>query len=134
MGAAFYIVTEREVPGLDTFVNGKALAQAKPRQFDKLARDAGVRPLVEFFSISRQDAEAEAASLGVDLPDGEFPSEQWFTAEEGLVSIRGLLARLAAHPDAIREADQIRDDLRGFDSVLSSLATAGVRWHLAVDY
>ena len=134
MGVALFIVAEREVPGLDTFVNGKALGRAKPRQLDRLAQAAGVRPLGEFYSISPEEAVAAVEGFGGEMPAGGYPPERWFPAEDGLASVRGLLAHLAASPDAIREVDAIRDDLQQFQEVLSGLAAAGVGWHLAVDY
>lgn len=134
MGVALYIVAEREVPGLDTFVNGKALGRAKPRQLDKLARAVGVPPLAGYFSQSADEAASVAEEFGAEPPAGGFPPERWFPAEDGLVTVRGLQTHLAAAPNAIREAEAIREDLGQFERVLSALAAAGVGWHLAVDY
>lgn len=133
MGVALYIVAERAVPGLDTFVNGKALGRTKPRQLDKLAQAAGVPPLMGYFSVSPDEAAAVAEDLGAETPAGGFPPERWFPAADGLATVRGLQTHLAA-PNAVREAEAIREDLREFERVLSALAAAGVRWHLAVDY
>ncbi len=74
MGAALYIVLEQEISGLDATIDGKALSRAE----DKLAlaaRRLGVRPLMEFFSVSPEELS--------DLMDGEeidveIPAEQWF--------------------------------------------------------
>jgi hypothetical protein len=43
MGVALYIMPERDVDGLEVYVNGKALGRSD--QFDRLAERAGVRPL-----------------------------------------------------------------------------------------
>jgi hypothetical protein len=142
MGVALFIVPEREVEGLDTFVNGKALAHVD--DLDDLARAAGVRPLMEFFSQSRGDLLGLVGEEGDDgelhLPEGvEAPPEGWFDAGAGLETVRGLLRLLGETPEALGRttggftADGVVEDLRGFEEVLAGLAREGVRWHLAVD-
>jgi hypothetical protein len=145
MGVALYIATERAVEGLDTFVDGKALAQCRPaghkrgsgkasaRHLETLARNAGVRPLMEFFSASPDSLSDLIGEADEELPPIELPPEQWFPASEGLETVRGLIAYLADHPDAAEEVDRMLADLRGFEEVLGRLEGAGVRWHLAVD-
>lgn len=131
MGAALYIVLEREIEGLDSLVNGKALAKAS-EALKRLAHQVGVRPLMEFFS-------ADAGELGEFLADhdveaGEVPSEQWFSASDGLATVRALLSQarkggvgLASDPDVIT-------DLEEFERVLGEAERHQIRWHLAVDY
>jgi hypothetical protein len=132
MSVALFIVTEREVPGLETDVNGKALGRSN--RLDKLAKQAGVRPLMDFFSEDPEEAVEMAEELGRPVPAGGFPPVEWHTAVDGLVTVRGLLAYLAVHPDAIPKAADIADDLREFEQVLAGLEQVNVRWHLAVDY
>lgn len=136
MGVALFIAPERDVAGLDTFVDGKALAHA--RDLDGLARAAGVRPLMEFFSQSPDDLLSFLGEEGDDgelhLPEGfTAPPEEWFDAAAGLESVRGLLGHLAAHPEGVRSLDRVIEDLRQFEEVLAALAREGVRWHLGVD-
>lgn len=57
MGAAYFIVSEEPIEGFDTFVDGKALAHASD-QLDTLAEAAGVRPLMDFFSMDPQEVDA----------------------------------------------------------------------------
>jgi hypothetical protein len=145
MGVALFIVAERTVEGLDTFVDGKALARCRPagakerlgrasmRHLETLARQAGVWPLMEFFSEDPKSAYALIAEEGEEPPD-DLPPEQWFSAAEGLATIRGLLAYLTTHPDAAAEVDRLIEDLRQFEEVLSRLEEEGIRWHLAVDF
>ena len=92
MGVALFIVPEREVEGLDTFVDGKALAHVE--NLDDLALAAGVRPLMEFFSASPDDFLGVLGEEGDDgelhLPEGtESPPVEWFDAESGLATVRG---------------------------------------------
>jgi len=132
MGVALYIVEERKLPGIETHVNGKALGRSK--SLNKLARQAGVRRLMEFFSQDPEEAAAFIEDEGGEVPTGGFPAEQWFSCHEGSVTVRGLLTHLAANPTAARDAVAITEDLREFESILAKLAEAGVRWHLAIDF
>ena len=145
MGVALFIVAERPVDGLDTFVDGKALAHCRPadakraggrraaRHLEMLAHEAGVQPLEEFFSASPDDVRTLLDEED-DTPDGELPPEEWFPAADGVATVRGLLAYLTAHPDAAADVDRLIEDLRQFEEVLGQLDGAGVRWHLAVDF
>lgn len=126
MGAALYIVLEQEISGLDATIDGKALSRAE----DKLAlatRRLGVRPLMEFFSVSPEELS--------DLMDGEeidveIPAEQWFSPEEGLKTVEALLGEVNAKP----ELSDVKTDLQGFERVLREAVKHSVKWHLAIDY
>lgn len=132
MGVAFFIVPERDVAGLDVFVNGKALAHCD--RLDELMAQAGVRPLMEFFSQDPAEAAAFCEAEGVELPEDGFPPVDWYSADDGLATVRGLLAYLDANPSALADAENVVGDLREYETVLSALAAEGVRWHLAVDF
>ncbi|VTT97517.1 Uncharacterized protein OS=Acidobacterium capsulatum (strain ATCC 51196 / DSM 11244 / JCM 7670) GN=ACP_0151 PE=4 SV=1 [Gemmataceae bacterium] len=131
VGVALYIVAEREVPDVDTQVGGKALGRSN--NLDRLAVRAGVRPLMDYFSTDREQAAAHIEELGEEPPT-DIPEEAWFSAEDGLITVRGLLRHLEANPTAISDAAEVAGELREFEGVLVGLAAAGVRWHLAVDY
>ena len=55
MGAALYIALEKEIPGVDTMIDGKMLSRAE-KHLAQAAKRLGVRPLMEFFSISADEA------------------------------------------------------------------------------
>ena len=159
MGVAYFIVAEREVEGLDTFVNGKALARCP--YLGNLADEAGVRSLLDFFSMSEEDASAFLDDPDPEVAEPEsvwevFEPERWFDASEGLVTVRGLIAHLEAGPlelpddpipDEVAELlddlgptetwtpsqSEVLEDLREYEVVLEKLAAEGVRWHLAID-
>ncbi len=134
MSAAYYIVAEREVPGLDCFVNGKTLAHIPDRVLDRVSRQAGVRPLTEFLSSDPEEDAAFFEDEDMDPPPGGFPPEQWFDAADGLRTVRGLLTRVADLAAADRGyAEGVDEDLRQYLEVLVALERAGVRWHLAGD-
>src|SRR5262245_44246877 len=87
MGAAYFIVLARKIDGLDTTMNGKSLA-SHMESLDEAAVKIGVRPLSEFFSADPE----QMAGLMEDVGDVELPPLQQFSAQDGLTSVRALLA------------------------------------------
>jgi len=128
---ALFIVAEQAVDGVQPDVDGKALGRCS--QLDRLAKQAGVRPLMEFFSQDPAEAKSFLEGEGLPVPPGGLPREQWFPSDDGLVTVRALLAQLAANPRAVPNAAAVVADLQEFETVLAALAAAGTRWHLAVD-
>jgi len=127
MSVAWYIVLEKQIPGLDTFMNGKALAKAAEK-LDYLAKQHSVRPLMSFFSSSREQLLAFAGSEGVET--GTEIAETWFVAEEGLRTINLLLEKV--EENSVSEA--ARKDLLDFRRILETAKQHGTRWHLAIDF
>jgi hypothetical protein len=130
MSAAWYIVLERKIPGFDPFVNGKALARAGEK-LEKLAKAAGVTPLMKFFIASPDELAEFAADHGASLKGaGVESAEQWFSPGEGLKVVHVLLEAVEKQAgDA-----GVVSDLKEFQSVLETAQKHGVRWHLAVDF
>ena len=88
---SFYIVLEQQITDAGTFVNGNFLSRNKD-QLDKLTAPLGVPCLSDFFSISPE----EVASIAESAVDTSKIKEQWFSAEDGLRTIRALQNNLAA--------------------------------------
>ncbi len=124
MGAALYIALETILPGIDTMIDGKMLIKAE-KQLAKAAKRLGVRPLMDYFSVSADEA---ADLLGDEVAGIDIPAAQWFSAEEGLATVDELLAAGDASPE-FRAA---RDDLLECQRVLREAQKHGVRWHLAI--
>ena len=82
MGSAHYIVLERKIDGLDTMMDGKSLSR-HIESLDMAARQLGVRPLSEFFSIAPEQAAEFIECEGMDAGDLELPPLQRFSPEEG---------------------------------------------------
>ena len=117
MGAALYIVLERQIEGFNPFVNGKELSQEE-EELAANARDLGVTPLMDFYSTSEEEAE----EFGF-----EAAPEAWFTAEQGLATVNALLAH-------VQDKSAVVSDLQEFARVLEEARRHQVRWHLGVDY
>ena len=123
---ALYIVLENKAPGFDPFVNGKVLGQSENR-LAEIAGRLGVRPLMEFFSINPDESREFLNSEG--LSDIEVPGEQWFSAEDGLHTVRTILREVKN----LTDLEAVKADLLEFESVLQQAQAKGIRWHLAVD-
>ena len=126
MGAAYFIVLEREIDGLDSSMDGKSLS----RQIDALdaaARELGVRPLSEFFSADPEQLAEFMEGEGIDEGDFELPALEQFSVLEGLTTVRAL----AAHQ--VAQAEGVENDLRECERILSVTAEHGVGWHFEID-
>lgn len=127
MGAAFFIVLEREIDGLDTSMGGKSLSR-DVESLDEAARRLGVRPLSGFFSLDPEQAADFMEDEGMDVGDLELPSLHHFKAEDGLATVRALAAHSVAQPKGVAQ------DLQDCERILSAAAQHGVGWHFEVDF
>lgn len=145
MEESFFIVTDRPVGGTERygfggvgiFGVGAALtgclpvgAKDRPGRapmwyLEALAREAGVRPLVEFLS---EDPESGGRPNAAGEP--ELAQSQWFTAAEGLATVRGLLDYLTTHTESVAEVRCVIGDLRQLEQLLRRLEGERIRWHL----
>ncbi len=135
MAACFYIVVEGEDPGFDIFVNGQALARNEDA-LEKLAERLKVSPLLEYFSAD-ENSMAMLLEQGAGNPEwaDHLPETQWFSAADGLVTVRALIEFLTVTPLGMgSETRAIFSELREFERVLSKTAQHGLRWNLAVSW
>ena len=126
MGTAYYIALEKPIPDVDTMIDGKMLSKAE-KHLANTANRLGVRPLMDFFSTSADEA---ADLLGDDIADIDIPVAQWFSADEGLRTVDALLGEVDANPD-LKPA---KNDLLAVQRVLREAQKHGVKWHLAIDF
>jgi hypothetical protein len=122
MGAAYYIVLEREIDGLDTMMDGKALSRHM-ETLDETAQSLGVRPLSDFFSMAPEDI-ADVLGDADIIKDSRVSLEQ-YSAQDGLATIRVLLAQPEAQPAL--------HDLKECERVLAIAAEHNVGWHFQID-
>ncbi|NBV24604.1 MAG: hypothetical protein EBS05_22120 [Proteobacteria bacterium] len=127
MGAAYYIVLERELDGVKTDMDGKSLSRHMDA-LDEAARSLGVKPLSEFFSADPAEAAAFMADEGMEPDDLELPPLQHYTAADGLVTVRALVNHEAG------KADDVGQDLSDCERILTAADQHGIRWHFAVDF
>jgi hypothetical protein len=135
MSATLYIVVEGEDPGFDIFVNGRALARNEDA-LEKMAERLGVKPLLEFFSA---DENSMALLLEEGAGDPEWaktlPPPQWFSPEDGLITVCTLLDHLKSSPTALgTETPPVLREMEEFERVLRKTAQRQMRWQLAVSW
>jgi hypothetical protein len=135
MAASMYIVVEGEDPGFDIFVNGRSLARHEDA-LEKLALQLGVRPLIEFFS-----ADENSMSLLIEEGAGNpeimrrLPPPQWYSAADGLATVRALLDALAEEPQLLgSDGERVLSELHEYAVVLEKTQVRELRWHLAVSW
>jgi len=127
MGAAYFIVLEREIDGVQTSMNGKSLSRHM-KALDEAARQLGVRPLSAFFSADPVEMAAFMEGEGIEAGGVALPPLRQFTAQDGLTTVRAL----ATHPAA--QADGVTRDLEECERILTVAAQHGVGWHFEVDF
>jgi hypothetical protein len=135
MSASMYIVVEGEDPGYDIFVNGHALARNEDA-LEKLALRLNVKPLLEFFSAD-QNSMALLLEEGAGDPEWAktLPPPQWFSPEDGLVTVRSLLDYLQDAPTTLgTETEQVVNELIEYTQVLDKTVKHNLRWQLAVSW
>ena len=130
-----YIVVEGEDPGFDIFVNGHVIARNEDA-LEKLALRLNVKPLLEFFSA---DENSMTLLLEEGAGDPEWaktlPPPQWFSPEDGLVTVRALLEYLKESPTALgMETKQVISELTEYELVLAKTVERRLRWQLAVSW
>jgi hypothetical protein len=103
---------------------------------DALARQLGVTPLMDFFSLSKGDAESTAEDFGLEIEEIKTSAAHgnWFKPWEGLKTVRALLHHIEEDPAALRNAEAVTVDLRRFEEVLRDAEKAELDWHLGIDY
>ena len=132
MGVAIFIVPEREPEGLDTFVDGKALARVSDPSWDELCAQAGVQTIFTYVSMNPDELEALMEEGGIESPDG-LPPEEWFEPAVGLAWTRALSAHLRATPQALQDSAGVLEDLADYERIFEGLNAQGIRWHFQVD-
>lgn len=128
---SYYVILEREIPNFDAYVNGHGLSKDSDR-LEQLAKGIGVKPLLSFFSVSQEELisllnGAVSADLNI-----KSEKEQWFSAEDGLRTVRALMDSLQKTQSTARE--KLVSELREFERVLIVAHEQDIGGHLGIDY
>jgi hypothetical protein len=131
MGLGWHVILERELclPPVDP-AQGRSLIFYQ-HELDELARQLDVVPLTDFVSAVPERVAEYLREQGLD-PD-KFPvaEEEWFSAAEGLATVRGLAGHLRRTPKAVTDPVRILRDLEALEAVLVPAESQEVRFHLA---
>ncbi len=135
MAASMYIVVEGEDPGFDIFVNGRSVARHE-EALERLARELGVLPLIEFFSAD-ENSMSLLIEEGAGNPDllRRLPPPQWFAPADGLATVEALLGAIRRDPHVVGSGgEEVLPELTEYARVLRKAAERRLRWHLAVSW
>jgi hypothetical protein len=127
MGVAYYVEANKTIPNFDVSkeIIGKAIAHADDG-FKKIYKKLKVKPIIEFFGQDQSEFSDEIeATNKEDLP--------WFDPEEGIITINALICYLNENPTALKNIDNVKQDLIESKKVLDECKKAGAKWHLALD-
>ena len=132
MGTAIYIVTQKEIEDLDTFVNGKAIGKASDKAMFKICREIGQPSLYDFVSQDPEELREMIEESGADVPEN-LPDEMWFQPDEGKKFVTELLKYFHANSKAMKNVEGLIEDLDEYERIFDELQVRGVKWHFAVD-
>jgi hypothetical protein len=132
MPQAITITLEKELPDASaTYTkakSGKALAREMDR-LDLAARTRKVTVLTSLLSESQAALIAQMQSEGFDPSKMRLPPEQWFSAADGLKTVRALIEQVSANLNDFKQPNPILRDLQSAETLLVAADAAGVRFH-----
>ena len=136
MGVCLYVRLARDLPGsAPPETDGKLLAKAIDT-LDRAARKLGVRPLSDFYSVSKKQALAEFRDDADDLTDEEWEAladdHVWWPASEGVASVTALLRWAAENGSKLHRPEDVVADLELFHSALAAAARENIDFHIGV--
>jgi hypothetical protein len=130
---AIYPVFKKLLPTADSF-NGMSLSRCLP-QLDEIATNTKVTPLSRFI-----DSNTMARELLEDeqLANMKVPPVSWLEPEEGLLTVRRILAAIQEGDIRFQsrrgdDTDRVISELKQLEALLVSAADEGNRFHLLVD-
>lgn len=132
MAQAITITVEKEIPELAAYAksgSGKALARELDR-LDFAARVCHVSMPSSLLSESHTALAEQMKEAGLDPAKMRLPPEQWFSAAEGLKTIRALSEHVNAKLNDFKQPNPILRDLKAAEGLLAAAEAAGIRFHL----
>ena len=131
MAQAIVVTLEKELPEFEAYAkaaSGKALARESDR-LDLAARTRHVTPITSLLSESQAALSAQLQAAGMDPAKMRLPPEQWFSAADGLKTVRALAEHVTARMNDFKQPNPILRDLKAVEGLLSAADGAGVRFH-----
>ena len=136
MGVSVWIRLKQPIGDVDPLqTDGKLLAKAMDI-LDRASRELHVRPLSDFYSVSKKAAmaEVEGAELSEEEWDAIEDDHVWWPPAEGLASVQALLKWVSENPKKVHRPDDVTADLVGFRSVLEAAVRENTEFNVAVDW
>ena len=131
MALAYIVTLEKELPASAAYTkaaSGRALARESER-LDTAARIRKVSALTSMLSENPAALIAQLIEEGFDPARMRFPAEAWFSASDGLTTIRALAEQVSANLNNFKQPNPILRDLKAAEEILSAAEGTGVRFH-----
>lgn len=94
-------------------------------EIERAPLPSGVIPLLDFV-----DKRGSAESYGVEPHPDAVPPYQWYSAGDGLATVRALREHFAADPDVVQYGPELLADIEALETMLLSAQKSGSRFHL----
>lgn len=117
-GISFIVAYERAIPDAGTLGGDCMAIEPVLPELDKLAVKVSVLPLSTFVN-------PDPEGLAGGKPD-------WFSASDGLTTVRGLLAELKQKPKAVKNGEKVAADLAVLEKDLESAKQKKVKFHFVM--
>ncbi len=137
MGYDSYVATEREMNGIGGVRDISPTLLFRFRMpgfvpdFDAIEAELGLPPLRAFLSFSAEDQKKWADAYEYELENSAVAPEVWVEPAEAMVTLRGLLVYMNAHPE-IRGAADFIEAIQDTADILQTLQARSVRFHFAI--
>lgn len=131
MALAYVITLEKEIPELAAYTkggSGKALARESDR-VDSTARRKSVTAITGLLSENPAALAEQLKADGFDPSKMRLPPERWFSAADGLKSVRGIAEYVTANLNDFKQPNPILRDLKAAETLLVAADAAGVKFH-----
>lgn len=131
MAQSIVVTLEREIPASAAYGKagtGKALARESDR-LDSAARRRGVMPPTQLLSENQAALVEQMKAEGFDPTKMRLPAEQWFSAAEGIKTVRALVEYVSANLNDFKQPNPILRDLKAAETLLVAADAAGIRFH-----
>ena len=134
MALAIVVTLEKDLPDPAAAAayakagSGKALARELAK-VDFAARCVKVTQPSEMISESQAALAEQMRESGMDPGKMRLPPEMWYSAGDGLKSVRALIEYVGANLNDFKQPNPILRDLKAVDDLLTAAEKSGTRFH-----
>jgi hypothetical protein len=131
MAQMIVITLQKDLPAAAVYAKtatGKALARESER-IETAARRRGVTAISALLSENQDALIAQMREEGFDPSKMRVPPELWYSATDGLKTVRALIEHVTANLNDFKQPNPILRDLKAAEALLAAAEVAGVGFH-----
>jgi hypothetical protein len=136
MALALLVLLETKLPDAEAIYTKAATGKALIREADRVdstARRKNVTSLSAMLSENQSALIAQLIADGFDPSKMRLPPEMWYTAADGLKSVRAIAEYVNANLNDFKQPRPILRDLQAIELLLTAAEAASVRFHFIKD-